>query len=363
VRLLLATGHAYLPDRVGGTESSIHELCSALAERGLRVAVLARRAGARPPLQEDRGFGYPVLRSSESVEGVSEAVRRFRPQAAVVQSHRALLLARSFRAAGVPVLVYLRDVQLARLGGVVAPESGVAYLANSRFTASRIREVFGVAPRVVPPLVLPERYRTAGEGTRVLFVNPVPVKGWEVACSLVRARPDLDFDFVEGWPVSARVRARWRDELGDAPNVRWHAPARDMRPLYARARVLLVPSLATPGVWEEGWGRVVTEAHCSGIPVLASRSGGLPEAVGPGGFLVDADAPGPVWQAALARIVDDPHEHAELSRAARSWAAREEIQPERLIDAFLDALAGLIGAPAHAAPQTRQEASSMPSRC
>ena len=54
----------------------------------------------------------------------------------------------------------------------------------------------------------------------------------------------------------------------------------DMRSVYRDTKVLLVPSQ-----WLETWGRVATEAQFSGIPVLASRSGALPEAVGPGGIL------------------------------------------------------------------------------
>ena len=63
---------------------------------------------------------------------------------------------------------------------------------------------------------------------------------------------------------------------------------------YAQARILLVPS-----VWEEAWGRVVTEAQLSGIPVLASAIGGLPESVGPGGILVPPGSDVEVWDAHL----------------------------------------------------------------
>ena len=358
MRLLLATGHSYLPDRHGGSASSTHELCLALESRGVEAAVLAQRSdrgrlatlagrcreqvGLRPCLREDRKVGYLVLRSADPAESARAAVQRFRPTAAIVQAGLPMALATALRAAGTRVLVYFRDVQFHRLGGPIAPAPGLGFLANSRFTASRVLESSGVAPRVVPPLVLPERYRTAGLGRRVLFVNPVQVKGWEIARDLVRARPDLGFDFVHAWRAHDRMRTRWQ-ELDDAPNVEWHAPVADMRPIYARARVVLVPSLATRDVWEEGWGRVVTEAHCSGIPVLASRSGALPESVGPGGLLVDTDAPASEWEAALSSIVDDPARHADLAARARDWAARPEIQPDRLLDALLDAVARLAG--------------------
>ena len=60
----------------------------------------------------------------------------------------------------------------------------------------------------------------------------------------------------------------------------------DMRSVYARSRLVLVPSQC-----DEAWGRIVTEAQISGVPALASDAGGLPEAVGPGGILMPRNAP------------------------------------------------------------------------
>lgn len=348
MRILFATDHAYLPYRVGGAECSTHELCLALGLRGIRTAVLARRDA--PPGREvgrleagrwwlARRVHYPVYRRDEPEASVAEVVRRFRPSVAVVGVGRPMALARAFLREGVPTSLYLRDVQLRDPGGETVRDPRVTWLANSAFAAARIRDGLGVEVTVVPPLVLPRRHRTRPRGESVLFVNPVPVKGFETAARLVASRPDVPFDFVEGWPVFGRRRRHWAEALGDAPNVRWHASVLDMRPFYARARVLLVPSLAVRGVWEEGWGRVVTEAHTSGIPVLASRSGGLPEAVGPGGILLDADAPPEAWAKALSRLWDDPHEHAAFARAARAWADRAEIRPDALVERFLGALA------------------------
>jgi glycosyltransferase involved in cell wall biosynthesis len=79
----------------------------------------------------------------------------------------------------------------------------------------------------------------------------------------------------------------------------------------------------------------VSEAQISGIPALAARRGGLPESVGEGGLLVDADADLAGWERAFERLWDDPREYAARSAAARVHAARAEIQPEAVIAAFL----------------------------
>ena len=54
--------------------------------------------------------------------------------------------------------------------------------------------------------------------------------------------------------------------------------------------VLAVPSLPMPG-WIEQFGRVVVEAQASGVPVVASASGALPDVVGHAGLLVPPDDP------------------------------------------------------------------------
>jgi glycosyltransferase involved in cell wall biosynthesis len=48
-----------------------------------------------------------------------------------------------------------------------------------------------------------------------------------------------------------------------------------MRPIYARAKVLLALSL-----WWESFGRVAAEAAMNGIPVIATTRSGIPEAAG-----------------------------------------------------------------------------------
>ena len=68
------------------------------------------------------------------------------------------------------------------------------------------------------------------------------------------------------------------------------------------ADALLVPSRA------EGWGCVATEALACATPVVATRVGGLPEAVGPGGQLVDPadDGYSSRFAAAIEDVLADP---------------------------------------------------------
>ena len=70
---------------------------------------------------------------------------------------------------------------------------------------------------------------------------------------------------------------------------------------------------------------MATEAQVSGVPVIASNRGGLPEAVGPGGIVIDPNAPIDEWVAATKRLWEDSKYYAELSAAATAYANRPEM--------------------------------------
>jgi glycosyltransferase involved in cell wall biosynthesis len=110
------------------------------------------------------------------------------------------------------------------------------------------------------------------------------------------------------------------------PNVVLQPRTHDMRQVYRATHILLAPSQ-----WEEAWGRVATEAQFSGIPVLASDRGGLPEAVGPGGSVLPHDAPATVWAEALREYWRDPAVYQRASAAALDYARRPEIDPQRQV--------------------------------
>jgi glycosyltransferase involved in cell wall biosynthesis len=111
--------------------------------------------------------------------------------------------------------------------------------------------------------------------------------------------------------------------------------ARDRREaLYAGARALILPSL------DEGFGIPALEAMSAGVPVIASNRGSLPEVIGDGGVLLDAnDVEG--FVAAMERVTRDEAYAAEQGRAglARARAFSWRSTAERLRQAYVDAAA------------------------
>ncbi|WP_337288878.1 glycosyltransferase [Candidatus Methylomirabilis sp.] len=349
MKVLFATNHAYLPQRVGGSESSTHDLCLTLRECGVEVGVLSRLLPRRSIeakyrsqisrrwgdcILRDDSHGYPVFRAWEPTLAVPELVRNQHPTIAVIQAGRPLTLAEQFTTCGVPTIVYLRDAFFDNLGGAVRDHSDIRYAATSRDLARRFAEAFGIVPVRIPPLVRPERYRVESLRKNVTFVCPYPIKGVEIALQLAGRRPDIPFIFVESWrlrPIQ-RLRLRWR--VRSNGNITLRSSTLDMRPVYRDTKIILVPSLCF-----EAWGRVVSEAQVSAIPALASSRGGLPESVGEGGILVDPDAGIDAWQGALSRMWDDSAEYQRLAALGQQHALRPEFQPSTIVSQLLTLLA------------------------
>jgi glycosyltransferase involved in cell wall biosynthesis len=219
-------------------------------------------------------------------------------------------------------------------------------LANSDFTARRIKDYAGLDAEIVLPLIDARYYETQTDPSRVLFVNTVPRKGLETAFTLAEHRPDIAFDFVLSWILGPERIAELEARANRAGNITLHPPTDDMRSLYAKARLLLAPSQ-----WEEAWGRVVTEAHLNGIPVLGSERGGLPQAIGSGGLTVPAQAPVEDWLVALSRIWDDPAGYAQFACAAKQYSQRPEIQPAAIVAKLGGILEDLVGGKAARLPR------------
>lgn len=199
------------------------------------------------------------------------------------------------RQRGARVLSYLADpVRALAAPAELAARDG--WLCPSRAMAQRCQQRLGLRPEVLRDLVAappagldnlaPERLG-ARAGRAVTLFHPEPEKGglWFVnlAAQMLKQAPELRFVALGGRWGPAQWQAAGVD-LAALPNLSWQPEPEpgERAALWQDAALLLVPSLAF-----EASGPVVAEGLLAGVPVLAMRSGGLPEQLNGGGFLFD----------------------------------------------------------------------------
>jgi glycosyltransferase involved in cell wall biosynthesis len=166
-----------------------------------------------------------------------------------------------------------------------------------------------------------------GDGPVLLFVGRlVAQKG---VADLLQALAILSDDWPTGsvvivgdGPERARLEAR-ASELNIEGRVHFAGLVDPVRvpDFLAAADVFVAPSKTDRDGAAEGQGLAVIEAMLAGLPVVASRSGGLVDAVRPDetGLLVDENAPDQI-AAAVARLLRDSHLARRLADQARAMA-------------------------------------------
>ena len=219
-----------------------------------------------------------------------------------------------------------------------------AIIANSAST-QRIAEARGFGRVCAISIGVPERYfalsRSAHRDTeleqkregRVALLTVgrlVPRKGaaWFVQHVLPRL-PNVLYVVVGVGPERERI-LRAAAEVGASDRVWLVGGVSDARLLdiLGSSDVFVMPNVAVPGN-VEGFGIVAIEASASGLPVVASRLEGIPDAVADGenGTLVppeDADA----FVAALQGLVESASERAERGARGRAYTEKNYSWPQ-----------------------------------
>ena len=203
--------------------------------------------------------------------------------------------------------------------------SAAAVATTSEWTRSQVRSWYGLRHvYAVPPGTDPAPLAAgSAAGTALLCVATVhPGKGHDLLLEAL-ARLDglpwtlvcvgsLDADPDHVTALQAQVYARrWERRVTFAGPLVGSA----LDAAYDLADLVVLPSR------RESYGMVVTEALARGLPVLATRTGGVPEALGrvPGGtlpgLLVAPDDPAALADG-LSRWLDERHLRDRLRRAA-----------------------------------------------
>jgi glycosyltransferase involved in cell wall biosynthesis len=354
---VLVVSHATAP---WGAERRILDLAPALAAEGVEL-VLASPAGELAETWRDRGFAHhplavggdrglrrddgrrasPLAMARQAATSAAAAVRvaavARRVDVDLLHSHALNAhpeVALAGRLAGRPVVLDLHDIVVPGMGRRIldrAAGMADAVIANSRATAATLTRG---DVRIVNPGVDTTRFAPGPVDTAVRAQLTADVAAPLVAI-LGRVDPEKGIDVVlravaplEGVHVvvvgapnvadasfDAELRALGADLLGD--RCRFTGARADVPAVLRSVDVLVNASRAEP------FGRTVLEAQASGVPVIGTASGGIPEFVTDDvdGLLV---APGDpqALAAAIARILGDEQLATRLRTGGLANAAR-----------------------------------------
>lgn len=346
-----------------GTETHLLCLVRALAGMGHEVLTVARPESfiARELAASGLPMEPGIFRNAVDLRGaraVLRALRRQRPDWLVGSfGHEywpLLVLGRStgtrvalFRHLNSPLQFLSRKV-LPRLAHrfIAVSESMRSHLVGQGIPRERVRLLYN--PLDVEHFRPDERLRAGSRRALGLGEDEVLV-GFVGALAPEKGAFRLAEAFNEAMALRPSLRALWVGQEETHPRLRavmapglqgrhllraWSA---DVRPLYAAMDVLAMPS-----EWLEPFGRVSIEAQASGVPVLGSRIGGIPETLREGetGWLLP---PGDVaaWRDALVAVTDLPAERRRALGEAGARFVSERFSTSRIVEDFLS----LLGAP------------------
>lgn len=345
MRILYASERPPYPFFLGGAARAAHMLLARMtAMPGVSCAAVGSRDYAvsswRYPDVEDYGTlgvhavdrahdavdcGYSIRVLTDFYRTLSAEIERTRPDVVWSQLEGALPVLQTAHRLGVAGLCYVHDAEFdpQEMRRIAALDCHL--VASSGFLADRVRRATGRRAEVVyPPAEL--YFDTLGDTDgRVTMINPHPVKGLDTFLEIARRLPTVDFLLQESWKLDATALDTLRQSLAKLPNVRFAHRVSDMRSVYRQTRLLIAPSR-----WEEGFGMVALEAQSCGIPVIASRRGGLPEAVGDGGVLIEDYLDVDAWVQAIDAVLADPAHYRTLAERARRHAASDTFAPDAL---------------------------------
>lgn len=168
-----------------------------------------------------------------------------------------------------------------------------------------------------------------------------------VILAVGRLHPDKQLDIfidsvagtgAEGWVAGDGPQRERLSSLAEGTGVRLLGHRSDVGDLLAAADVFALPAAA------ESYGFAVMEAVGAGLPVIATRTGSIPELVGDAGILVAPDdAAG--FREAVHRVATSPGLRSDLAEAARNRRLPSPAELAARVGAVYDRV--LAGRPRH----------------
>lgn len=260
------------------------------------------------------------------------------------------------RKGGIPLLLTAHAGDVFGLRGPLRRSARVALggasavTANSRATAEAVRSIHPASDPILIPMGVdltqftqaPDENRVQLEGNPSLLAvgRFAEKKGFHVLIEalpkLLERLPESHLHLVGFGPWEARLR-ELASSLGLDSRVRFHGPVphSEISSFFRGADLFVQPSLADAGGDREGLGVTLLEAMATGVPVVASRSGGIPDVLEDAehGILVEPGNPA-VLAEGLHTLWTSP-ERRRMAEAARARVS-ERFSWDSIADRFAD---------------------------
>lgn len=347
------------PPNDGGISRLVSGAVAAFEASGEKVQVVTLASGARTGLPRPGGEVVEVdrrkgLRDVQMLRLVRQHLRHYGPNAPILTSvwnpeATLAMLAGARRvtvlAHGNEVMPYPRKGWKARLRRLVLERARVV-VCNSGFTETLVRQIAPAArTAVLNPAVDADRFHSpiSRQSARARLDLPAskriiltvarldPIKGHETVLRAIAElteaeRASLFYVMIGKGEMRERL-STWVHELGLESYVRFAGFVADADlPIWYRAADLFVLSSFVDPTRRgmEGFGMALTEAQAAGLPVIGTRSGGIPDAVreGEGGWLIE-EHDHVALAGHLHRLHDTPEIFAEQGRRGAERVRRD----------------------------------------
>ena len=145
------------------------------------------------------------------------------------------------------------------------------------------------------------------------------MKGIDLLLDAIAHCPDIHLLLVGSGEDEMQYRSACKDKNLDS-RVKWIPPVseREIPKILQQMDVLVLPSRRIDG-WMEQLGRVLIEAMASGVPVIGSSSGAIPEVIGDAGLVFEENNIDDLREKIL-YLSNNPQERERLSLAGRNRA-------------------------------------------
>jgi len=258
---------------VGGAERHIASLVRALNARGMAAeAVLYSDYGANPWLEQLRADGLPVRVLAGSFSGLLNAIRHCRPTLLHLHGYKAGILGRIAAAiCRIPVVTtfHTGDRSSGRLAWYERLDEWSAIVGERIAVTPTVQRRLPYGSTVVGSFTRLSPEPAPALARRAAFVGRLSrEKRPEFFCRLAAAcDTDIEWHVYGDGPLHDELKRLYSNKI------QFHGVVTDMSAVWTTLGLLVMPSQF------EGLPLAALEALAAGVPILASRVGGLPQVV------------------------------------------------------------------------------------